>query len=105
MVSIGRAALEAGALDDFGRLLNDAWQLKKQLASKISNAYIDDLYGAALQAGALGGKITGAGGGGFLLLYCPREKQDAVRGALHHLPELPFHLERDGTKIIFNYRR
>jgi D-glycero-alpha-D-manno-heptose-7-phosphate kinase len=105
MVSIGRAALETGALDDFGRLLNDAWQFKKQLASKVSNAYIDDLYGAALQAGALGGKITGAGGGGFLLLYCPREKQDAVRSALHHLPELPFHLERDGTKIIFNYRR
>jgi D-glycero-alpha-D-manno-heptose-7-phosphate kinase len=105
MVRVGRAALEAGALDDFGCLLNDAWQLKKQLASKISNSYIDDLYGAAIQAGALGGKITGAGGGGFLLLYCPREKQDAVRGALHLLPELPFHLERDGTKIIFNYRR
>lgn len=105
MVSVGRAALEAGALDDFGRLLNDAWQLKKQLASKVSNSYIDDLYAAALRAGALGGKITGAGGGGFLLLYCPREKQDAVRSALQHLPELPFHLERDGTKIIFNYRR
>lgn len=105
MVRIGRAALEAGALDDFGRLLNDAWQLKKQLASKVSNPYIDDLYDAAIRAGALGGKITGAGGGGFLLLYCPREKQDAVRNALHRLPELPFHLERDGTKIIFNYRR
>ncbi|HHY54429.1 MAG TPA: GHMP kinase [Chloroflexi bacterium] len=105
MVSIGRAALEAGALDEFGRLLNDAWQLKKQLASKVSNPYIDELYDAAMRAGALGGKITGAGGGGFLLLYCPREKQDAVRDALHRLPELPFHLERDGTKIIFNYRR
>lgn len=105
MVSVGRAALEAGALDEFGRLLNDAWQLKKQLASKVSNTYIDDLYDTAIRAGALGGKITGAGGGGFLLLYCPREKQDAVRSALQHLPELPFHLERDGTKIIFNYRR
>jgi D-glycero-alpha-D-manno-heptose-7-phosphate kinase len=105
MVSTGRVALEAGALDDFGRLLNDAWQLKKQLASKVSNSHIDDLYAAAIRAGALGGKITGAGGGGFLLLYCPREKQDAVRDALRHLPELPFHLERDGTKIIFNYRR
>lgn len=105
MVRVGRAALEAGALDEFGLLLNDAWQLKKQLASKVSNTYIDDLYEAAIRAGALGGKITGAGGGGFLLLYCPREKQDAVRSALQHLPELPFHLERDGTKIIFNYRR
>ena len=105
MVTIGRTALEEGALDDFGLLLNDAWQLKKQLASKVSNTQIDDLYEAAIAAGALGGKITGAGGGGFLLLYCPRDKQDAVRDALHHLPELPFHLERDGTKIIFNYRR
>ncbi|HRA66017.1 MAG: GHMP kinase [Caldilinea sp.] len=105
MVSVGRAALEQGALDDFGLLLNDAWQLKKQLASKVSNTQIDDLYNAAMRAGALGGKITGAGGGGFLLLYCPREKQDAVRDTLPHLPELPFHLERDGTKIIFNYRR
>ena len=105
MVSVGRAALEEGALDDFGLLLNDAWQLKKQLASKVSNPQIDDLYNAAIRAGALGGKITGAGAGGFLLLYCPREKQDAVRDALRHLPELPFHLERDGTKIIFNYRR
>jgi D-glycero-alpha-D-manno-heptose-7-phosphate kinase len=105
MVMVGRAALEDGALDEFGLLLDDAWRLKKQLASKVSNPAIDELYDAAIKAGALGGKITGAGGGGFLLLYCPREKQDDVRDALHHLPELPFHLERDGTKIIFNYRR
>ena len=105
MAVIGRACLEKGELDDFGALMHEAWLLKKQLASKVSNATIDDLYATAIQAGALGGKITGAGGGGFLMLYCPREKQDAVRGALHHLPELPFHLERDGTKVIFNYRR
>jgi D-glycero-alpha-D-manno-heptose-7-phosphate kinase len=105
MVASGRAALEDGALDEFGLLLDNAWHLKKQLASKVSNPAIDELYAAAIKAGALGGKITGAGGGGFLLLYCPREKQDAVRDALHNLPELPFHLERDGTKIIFNYRR
>ncbi|MFO7633018.1 MAG: GHMP kinase [Caldilinea sp.] len=105
MVAIGRAALEDGEIDDFGILLHEAWQLKKQLASKVSNSAIDELYDAATRAGALGGKITGAGGGGFLLLYCPREKQDDVRDALYDLPELPFHLERDGTKIIFNYRR
>lgn len=105
MVAVGRAALEEGAFDEFGLLLDDAWRLKKQLASKVSNPAIDDLYDAAIKAGALGGKITGAGGGGFLLLYCPREKQDDVRSALRRLPELPFHLERDGTKIIFNYRR
>jgi D-glycero-alpha-D-manno-heptose-7-phosphate kinase len=101
----GRALLEAGDFDVFGRLLHQGWQLKKQMASKISNDTIDDIYAAALNAGALGGKITGAGGGGFLLLYCPREKQYEVRDALHPLPELSFHLEPDGSKVIFDYRR
>jgi D-glycero-alpha-D-manno-heptose-7-phosphate kinase len=105
MAVVARQQLCDGLLDDFGRLLHEAWLLKKQLASKISTGVIDDLYDRAIAAGALGGKITGAGGGGFLLLYCPRERQDAVRDALCHLPELPFHLERDGTKVIFNYRR
>lgn len=100
-----KACLQAGELDDLGHLLDQSWQLKKQLASGISNTFIDDIYTAARKAGALGGKITGAGGGGFLLLYCPRERQDHVRTALSSLPELPFHLERDGTKVIFDYRR
>lgn len=100
-----RQCLSAGAFDDFGLLLDETWQLKKQLASRISNGSIDAIYQAARKAGALGGKITGAGGGGFLLLYCPRHKQDDVRTALHSLYELPFHLERDGTKVILNYRR
>jgi D-glycero-alpha-D-manno-heptose-7-phosphate kinase len=101
----GREYLCAGRLDDFGSLMHEAWLLKKQLASKISSNVIDELYSTAIEAGALGGKITGAGGGGFLMLYCPRDRQDAVRHALRELPELPFHLERDGTKVIFNYRR
>ena len=100
-----RECLRAGVFDDFGLLLHRGWELKKQLASRISNGTIDALYEAARKAGALGGKITGAGGGGFLLLYCPWEKQDRVRAALRGLPELPFHLERDGSKVIFNYRR
>jgi D-glycero-alpha-D-manno-heptose-7-phosphate kinase len=79
--------------------------LKKQLAGSISNGSIDKIYDAARQAGAIGGKLTGAGGGGFLLLYCPHHKQEAVRAALNSLQELPFQLERDGTKVIFNYRR
>jgi D-glycero-alpha-D-manno-heptose-7-phosphate kinase len=66
---------------------------------------IDEIYQTALKAGAIGGKITGAGGGGFLLLYCPDEKQYSVRRALKHLRELPFHLESDGSKVILNYRR
>ncbi|MBK8047608.1 MAG: GHMP kinase [Anaerolineales bacterium] len=101
----GRVYLHEGLLDDFGRLMHEGWVLKKQLASKISSSTIDQLYSTAIDAGALGGKITGAGGGGFLMLYCPRDKQEAVRDALDHLPELSFHLERDGTKVIFNYRR
>jgi D-glycero-alpha-D-manno-heptose-7-phosphate kinase len=101
----GRVLMESGDFDAFGRLLHRGWELKKQMASKISNGEIDDIYTTALKAGALGGKITGAGGGGFLLLYCPREKQYQVRDALRSLRELAFHLEPDGTKVIFNYRR
>jgi D-glycero-alpha-D-manno-heptose-7-phosphate kinase len=93
-----------GNLDCLGQLMDQSWMLKKQLASRISNDLIDEAYQAAIRAGALGGKITGAGGGGFLLLYCPREKQDNVRKALKDMRELPFHLEDDGSKVIFNYR-
>lgn len=100
-----KASLEAGQVEDLGYLLDESWQLKKQLASGVSNALIDELYAAARNAGALGGKITGAGGGGFLLLYCPPEKQDNVRTVLSALPELPFRLEQDGSKVIFHYRR
>ena len=101
----GRTLLESGDYDAFGRLLDTGWQLKKTLASKISNDEIDRYYQSAIEAGALGGKITGAGGGGFMLLYCPREKQHSVRAALQELQELPFHLEPDGSKVIFNYRK
>ena len=101
----GRTLLENGDFDAFGRLLDTGWQLKKTLASKISNDEIDRYYQLAIEAGALGGKITGAGGGGFMLLYCPREKLYNVRTALRELLELPFHLEPDGSKVIFNHRR
>lgn len=100
-----RAELMAGRIDALGDLLHQGWELKKRLASQISNGEIDELYAAARRAGAQGGKITGAGGGGFLLLYCPPEKREAVRDALRHLQELPFRLEQDGSKVIFNYRR
>lgn len=97
--------LQAGDFDGVGELLHQSWLLKQQLASKVSNGIIDEMYAAARKAGALGGKITGAGGGGFLLLYCPRSRRDDVRATLHGLRELPFSLERDGSKVIFNYRR
>jgi D-glycero-alpha-D-manno-heptose-7-phosphate kinase len=105
MAYIARGELRAGNIDIIGELLHKSWELKKQLASQISNTMIDDIYQAALRAGARGGKITGAGGGGFLLLYAPYEKRDSVRLALSSLQELPFQLEQDGTKVIFNYRR
>jgi len=88
-----------------GQILRSGWELKKSLATSISNSYIDELYEKALRAGATGGKVAGAGGGGFLLLFCPLAYQHRVRKALAHLKELPFRLERDGTKVIFNVRR
>ena len=96
-------ALETGQLDEFGLLLHQAWEIKKTFSTQISNPSIDGMYDAARRAGALGGKIAGAGGGGFLLLYCPRDRQASVRKALGGFQELQFGLERDGTKVIFNY--
>lgn len=100
-----RDAIAEGAFNELGELLRQGWELKKGLASKISNPKIDDIYETARRAGAIGGKICGSGGGGFLLLYCPNERQGEVREALKGLRELPFHFEQDGSKVIFNYRR
>lgn len=100
-----KGELQKGNLDPLGTKLHENWLLKKQLATRISNGDIDSMYEAARAAGALGGKITGAGGGGFLLLYCPESKRDSVRSALRSLRELPFQIEGDGSKVIFNYRR
>lgn len=100
-----REYVEAENFDALGDLMHQSWELKKRLAGTISNNQINDLYDAARRAGAIGGKIAGAGGGGFLLLYVPYERQNRVREALKDLQELPFRLESDGTKIIFNYRR
>jgi D-glycero-alpha-D-manno-heptose-7-phosphate kinase len=105
MACLAKEELLMGNLDIIGMLLHESWELKKQLASRVSNSTIDAIYEAALKAGAIGGKITGAGGGGFLLLYCPYEKREAVRDALSDLQEVPFNLEPDGSKVIFNYRR
>jgi D-glycero-alpha-D-manno-heptose-7-phosphate kinase len=100
-----RDYVEAENFDALGDLMHQSWELKKRLAGAISNGQINDLYDAARSAGAIGGKIAGAGGGGFLLLYVPYERQNKVRATLKDLQELPFRLESDGTKIIFNYRR
>jgi len=105
LVSQVHNALGSRQFHLIGDLLQEGWYLKKKLASKISNPEIDAMYEMALSAGALGGKISGAGGGGFLLLYVPGHKQDNVRNALKNYRELPFLLERDGSKVIFNLRR
>ena len=100
-----RQNLEKGDSDAFGSLMHKSWELKKRLANQISNGSLDDIYDSARRAGAIGGKIAGAGGGGFILLYAPYERHQVIRQALHGLQELPFRLEPDGTKTIFNYRR
>jgi D-glycero-alpha-D-manno-heptose-7-phosphate kinase len=105
MVYEARQDLTRGDFDAFGKLMHESWILKKRLAGQITNGAIDDMYELARHAGAIGGKITGAGGGGFLLLYVPYERQMSVRNALCELQELPFRLESDGSKVIFNYRR
>jgi D-glycero-alpha-D-manno-heptose-7-phosphate kinase len=87
-----------------GKLLHENWLLKKSLVGSISNSEIDDMYNTAMEAGALGGKICGAGGGGFLLVYVPKAKQDHVRAALSDYRELPFMLDSFGSRIIFNVR-
>ena len=88
-------------LDEFGRLLDTAWSLKRQTGSAISTGSIDALYKKGIQAGALGGKLLGAGGGGFLLFYVQPEKQKSVREALSDLMEVPFKFENSGTRVIY----
>ena len=96
-----RDALTNGNLDAFGYILNENWLLKRQLASQISNDTIERYYHIAMESGALGGKLLGAGGGGFLLFYCPKEKQSRLRCALSDLVELAFSMENSGTKVIY----
>jgi len=95
-----KAELENGNLSSFGDILNESWLLKKTLASGISSSYLDDIYDKAMKNGAKGGKLLGAGGAGFFLFYCEKERQAGLREALK-LKELPFAFENDGTSVIF----
>lgn len=88
-------------LDDFGYLLNTTWNLKRQTGSAISTNSIDELYDKGIKAGALGGKLLGAGGGGFLVFYVTPEKQESVRHAMQDLLYIPFKFENNGTKVIY----
>jgi len=94
--------LEKGNIDAMGDILHEAWTYKKEMASKISNPRIDELYIKAREHGALGGKLLGAGGGGFLLFYAPEEIQAELRRALKDLEEMDFQFDNSGSVIVYN---
>lgn len=88
-------------LDDFGRLLDTTWRLKRQTGTKISTGSIDELYEKGIKSGALGGKLLGAGGGGFLVFYVQPEKRQAVLAAMRDLLHVPFEFENGGTQVLY----
>ncbi len=93
-----------GSITDFGRLLHEGWQLKRKMSSKVSNADIDDIYAAGREAGAIGGKLLGAGGGGFMLFFAPPEKQAGILKRLDKLLHVKFAFDYSGSSIVF-YRK
>jgi D-glycero-alpha-D-manno-heptose-7-phosphate kinase len=97
-----REALESGRLEECGHLLNENWELKRGLAGGISSEYVDEMYDRALASGAAGGKLLGAGTGGFLLLYCEPDRQQKVRCGLKELREMPFRFSEGGSQVIFS---
>lgn len=97
-VSILRS--ENTPIEEFGRLLDQSWQYKRKLSDKVSNAMIDEVYAAGQAEGAIGGKLLGAGGGGFILLFVPRDQQEKVRQRLSKLTEVPFQFEQTGSRIV-----
>lgn len=96
-----RESLERNNIDDFGRILHEGWLLKKSLTSGISNNIVDDMYNRGIEAGALGGKLLGAGGAGFILFYCPKERQPEFRERMGDISEMEFHFDNFGSKIIY----
>lgn len=101
MVDISIKILKSNSIDDFGHLLNDAWKIKKSLSSSISNNHIDDIYDKGINCGAIGGKILGAGGGGFILFYVPITNHELFKSKMSDLMNVPFKFENDGTSIIY----
>jgi len=91
----------SSSVDDFGYLLNETWMIKKSLSEGVTTGVIDEIYETAINSGALGGKLLGAGGGGFLLLYVPKEKQMMVKQKLKNLIHVPFQFEKDGSRIVY----
>lgn len=101
MVPIGKALLENGKLDEFGTLLHEGWKLKKQMTSNISNQTIEQMYQLGINSGALGGKLLGAGGGGFLLFYVPSQNKLKFKKVMNNnFRHVPFRFEQKGTSCI-----
>ncbi len=103
MVDIGEQILtdRHGDLDEFGRLLHESWQLKRGIGSGVSTDALDEIYQRAMRHGALGGKLLGAGGGGFFIFYTPKEYHESVKQALSDLLYVPFQFEDSGTRILY----
>jgi D-glycero-alpha-D-manno-heptose-7-phosphate kinase len=96
-----RDSLNSGHIEDFGMYLNEGWQLKKSLTNDISNNGIDSIYEKGIKAGALGGKLLGAGGAGFILFFCPKEKQERFRQEMVDFQEMSFHFDNYGSQVIY----
>ena len=102
LVEESLAILNSGQdITAFGELLHEAWQVKRSLSTKVSNCHVDEIYDQAISAGAIGGKLTGAGGGGFMVLFVPPSKQKQVREKFKKLIHVPFNCEFAGSQIIF----
>jgi len=102
LVKEGKKLIEKKSYDDFGYLLHQTWMLKKSINKVISNDKIDEIYHEALQSGALGGKLLGAGGGGFMIFYVRKSDRKKVLEKLNKLLHVPFNVDYEGTKIIYN---
>lgn len=101
-VDEAKKLLSRNKFDEFGKLLHEGWKLKKSLSKVISNKKIDQLYDYSLKNGALGGKLLGAGGGGFILLYMPKEKQKTFLNKIKKIKKVPFNFSNEGSSIILN---
>jgi len=102
LVYSGKKSFISGDISHFGYLLDKNWKLKKGLASKISDSELDSMYKSGIDVGATGGKVLGAGGGGFMLFCCPEDIRENLRAKLSNLVELPFNINSNGSRIIFN---
>ena len=102
MVFDAMKLIKSGDLDNLGKMLHETWELKKQMSDFISNTAIDQIYNTGIENGALGGKLLGAGSGGFILFYVPKKNQIKVKNSLKKLLYVPFKFENKGSQIIYN---